>query len=207
MRVEIQPNKTSTAGSRRRMRVVRGGAAVLTLVVLSLIGYVFYTIEDSNFHIIAPGRAYRSAQMTEGELAACIEKYGIKSILNLRGENRSTDWYQGEIAAASRMEVIHYDEHLASGHELTIKQMNDMVALLRRAPKPVLIHCEAGADRTGLAAALYCLAIEGQAAEEAAKQLSIWYGHAPFIRPTVSAMDRSFAHYATVLSNHLDQPK
>lgn len=207
MRVETQLNETSTAASRIRMGAVRGGAAVLTLVVLSLVGYGFYTIENSNFHIIASGRAYRSAQMTEGELAACIEKYQIKSILNLRGENRSTDWYQHEIAAAQRMEVIHYDEQLTSGHELTVEQMNDLVALLRRAPKPVLIHCEAGADRTGLASALYCLAIEGQRTEEAAQQLSIWYGHVPFVRPLVSAMDRSFIRYAAGLSKPVEPIK
>ena len=46
--------------------------------------------------------------------------------------------------------------------------------LLREAPKPVLVHCEGGADRTGLAAALY-LAAAGHPAQ-ADGQLSVRYG-------------------------------
>jgi len=205
MRAEIQSSQTSTANSRIWKRVVRGVIVVLVFAVLLLAGYVFYTIKNSNFHVLVSGRAYRSAQMTESELARCIEKYQIKSILNLRGENRSTDWYHDEIAAAVRMEVIHYDEQLTSGRELSVKQMDDLIALLRHAPKPILIHCEAGADRTGLVSALYCFALEGQSAEDSAGQLSIWYGHAPIIRPAVCAMDRSFAQYVTDRSNHVRQ--
>jgi protein tyrosine/serine phosphatase len=187
-----------------RLRVACCVTMALTLTALLLVGYVFYTIENNNFHILANGRAYRAAQMTESELVRCIQKYRIKSILNLRGENHSTSWYQSEVTVADKMEVIHYDEHLTAGDELTVKQMNDLVGLLRRAPKPILIHCQAGADRTGLASALYCLAVEGQRIEESSRQLSIWYGHVPFIRPSVSAMDRSFIRYAAVSSNQLD---
>jgi protein tyrosine/serine phosphatase len=205
MRVKAQISKTSTVSTRTRLQVgvARYGTIALIVVALLLVVYVFYTVENNNFHIVASGRAYRAAQMTGSKLARCIQEYGIKSILNLRGENHSTSWYQSEVAVAGRMKVIHYDEHLASGDELTVKQMTDLIVLLRRAPKPILIHCEAGADRTGLVSALYCFALEGQCAEESAQQLSIWYGHAPLIRPAVSAMDRSFIRYVAVPSNQL----
>jgi protein tyrosine/serine phosphatase len=204
MRVENQTGKISAMSANARSRI----ACCVTVVVLLLAaGYAFYTVENNNFHVVAPGRAYRAAQMTGSELARCIQKYQIKSILNLRGENHLTSWYQGEVAVAARMAVIHYDERLASGNELTVKQMTDLIGLLRRAPKPILIHCEAGADRTGLISALYCLVLEGKSAGESSQQLSIWYGHAPLIRPAVSAMDRSFIGYAEILSNHTDQPE
>jgi len=48
---------------------------------------------------------------------------------------------------------------------------------MRDAPKPLLIHCKAGADRTGLASALYLGALEHQTRETAGWQLSILYGH------------------------------
>jgi protein tyrosine/serine phosphatase len=206
MRVEKQTGKTLAMSANTRLRIACCGTVALTfVVVLLVVGYAFYTVENNNFHVVAPGRAYRAAQMTEGELARCIQKYRIKSILNLRGENHSTSWYQSEVAVAGRMKVIHYDDHLASGDELTVKQMTDLIVLLRRAPKPILIHCEAGADRTGLVSALYCLGLEGKSAEESGQQLSILYGHVPFIRPAVCAMDRSFIRYAASLSNQTNQ--
>ncbi len=48
---------------------------------------------------------------------------------------------------------------------------------MRDAPKPLLIHCLAGADRTGLASALYVAGVEGRGELAAEWQLSIAYGH------------------------------
>ncbi|MFD2031462.1 tyrosine-protein phosphatase [Ancylobacter dichloromethanicus] len=49
---------------------------------------------------------------------------------------------------------------------------------MKDAKKPILIHCQAGADRSGLASALYLAAIKKNSAEaEAEAQLSIRYGH------------------------------
>jgi hypothetical protein len=57
----------------------------------------------------------------------------------------------------------------------------------------VLIHCRSGADRAGLASALYCLAIAGQKPDNADQQLNVWYGHFPLLQTI--AMDDSFWHY------------
>ncbi|MCB1125807.1 MAG: hypothetical protein KDM81_04880, partial [Verrucomicrobiae bacterium] len=48
----------------------------------------------------------------------------------------------------------------------------------------------AGADRTGLVAALYCLIVKGEAPAEAARQLALGYGHVPLLRTI--AMDHCF---------------
>lgn len=42
---------------------------------------------------------------------------------------------------------------------------------------PVLIHCAAGVDRSGLACVLWMMVMEGQPKKEARKQLSFWKGH------------------------------
>jgi protein tyrosine/serine phosphatase len=54
-----------------------------------------------------------------------------------------------------------------------VKFLSRYLAMLRQAPKPLWIHCPSGADRTGLVAALYLFAIEGQRAQAAAQQLSL----------------------------------
>ncbi len=181
-----------------RLAKLAGGG--LLALALALGGYACYALATDNFHTVVPGQVYRSGQMDAGDFSHYIQRYGIKSILNLRGENSATSWHQAEIATAEKLNVVHYDRSLGSGTPLTLEQMDDLVALLRQAPKPVLIHCNGGADRSGLVSALYCFAIDGEKPEQADKQLTIWYGHVPLIRPKVIAMDNSFWCYVT---NHI----
>jgi protein tyrosine phosphatase (PTP) superfamily phosphohydrolase (DUF442 family) len=180
-------------------RTVLGIGLAALLIIVSLSGHGFYTIQHNNFHTVSPKQLYRSAQMNKVELTRYVEEYGIKSILNLRGENPASEWHHAELDTAAKLNVIHYDRSLGSGTPLTLEQREDLVALLREAPKPVLIHCLGGADRSGLVSALYRFAIEGEKPGEADKELSIWYGHVPLIRPKVTAMDNSFWRY---VSNH-----
>jgi protein tyrosine/serine phosphatase len=119
-------------------------------------------------------------------------------------------WHQAEITTAAKFKVVHYDRSLGSGTPLTLDQMDDLVTLLRRSPKPILIHCFGGADRSGLVSALYCLAVAGQTPREADRELSIWYGHVPLIRPKAIAMDDSFWRYVSNRTDHVElnlQPK
>jgi protein tyrosine/serine phosphatase len=133
--------------------------------------------------------------MSANELARCIRTCGIKSVLNLRGENTDASWHQAEIAVTRKLNVSHYDQNLSSGTELSIEQTDEIVSLLRRAPKPILIHCDGGADRSALVSALYLFAVEGQTSDEANNELSIWNGHLPSVWPRATAMDRSFWQY------------
>ena len=52
-----------------------------------------------------------------------------------------------------------------------------LIEVMRAAPKPLLIHCQGGADRTGLALALYAAVIDDCGAEAAEWQLPLRYGH------------------------------
>src|SRR5947209_4291769 len=67
--------------------------------------------------------------------------------------------------------------------------------IVRGAPKPLLIHCKSGADRTGLVAALYRYAEGGASAAEADRELSLAYGHFPYLTSRSGAMDDSFWAY------------
>ena len=185
-------------------RLIKIAGSVLLALVLALGGYALYALATDNFHTVVPGQVYRSGQMDADDFSHYIQKYGIKSILNLRGENPTTHWHQAEIATAARLNVAHYDRSLGSGTPLTLEQMDELVNLLREAPKPILIHCNGGADRSGLVSALYCYAIDGENPEQADKQLTVWYGHIPLIRPKVIAMDNSFWRYVTSSGHQLN---
>jgi protein tyrosine phosphatase (PTP) superfamily phosphohydrolase (DUF442 family) len=172
-------------------------SGILASFVAILAGYISGDLKHDNLRMLVAGQAYRSGQMDAAHLTQIIERYNIKSVLNLRGENPTSDWHRAEIATADKQHVIHYDRALSSGRELTLEEMDELVTLLMQAPKPVLIHCQGGADRSGLVSALYRFAIEGRSPGKADKELSIWNGHVPLIRPKVTAMDNSFWWFAS----------
>jgi len=145
-----------------------------------------------NIHTVEPGALYRSAQLGEGALADVIDDYHIKSVINLRGAVPQASWYRSEIAVSTARGVVHYDLPLSANSLVDPATMARISALLRSAPKPVLIHCQSGADRSGLVAALYEYAIAARPLEDAQEQLSLLYGHFPYLWSHTGAMDKSF---------------
>jgi protein tyrosine phosphatase (PTP) superfamily phosphohydrolase (DUF442 family) len=150
---------------------------------------------SGNFHTVKAGQLYRSAQLDKTEFGKVIESYHIKSVLNLRGSNPESAWYKDELTAMREHAVDHYDVGISAHQPPTADQMAQILTILRTAPKPLLIHCKAGSDRTGLVAALYRYAIEGEPAEQAASELSLRFGHFPYLVSKTGAMDDSFSTY------------
>lgn len=184
---------TPTA-SRRLPRAARCAAIALLLALAGIAGTCGLVRWQGNFHTVEPGLVYRSAQLSGDELLEKAREHGIRSVLNLRGENRDQTWYREELAAARLAKLQHLDYGLSATRVLTQRQMDELLEILRLAPKPVLIHCQAGADRTGLAAALYRLS-QGRSRAEAEQELSLRYGHFPYAGSGTDAMDRSLAAY------------
>ena len=175
-----------------------GWKAVAAAIAISApIGiFAAYLTAAHNFHVVSPGLIYRSAQLDADGLTRTVQDHGIKSILNLRGVNNGSPWYTTEIQTAQRLGVQHYDYELTASEELTDAEMDHILALINAAPKPMLIHCKSGADRTGLVGALYLYSLEGKSARDADRELTVFCGHIPYLFwEDTKAMDRSFWHY------------
>lgn len=170
-------------------RKSRISVAILLPLLLLSAGYL-YVRESHNFHPITEGEAYRSAQLDREEFEYFINRYNIKSIINLRGENPEAPWYREEMVVSGERNIKHYDIALSSSREPTEEDVRKLIEIFRTAPRPVLIHCLAGADRSGLAAAMWKVIIDKAPKSEAEKQLSILYAHLPVGK--ACAMDRFF---------------
>lgn len=190
----------TTTSKHRGLRRLWIGGAVCALVFPILASSAWCVIQwHGNFHEVQPGQVYRSAQLDRADLQQVIMQYGIKSVLNLRGANVGEAWYDNELAVTKADGVKHLDASLSAYAELSGQQMDALIRQMKDAPKPLLVHCESGADRTGLASALYRLS-QGVPAETAREELEARFGHMPLFTPRSAAMDRSFAAYAS--GNH-----
>ena len=181
--------------NKTKRTTVRYLTAGLLLSALALGAHVARIFCTDNFHPVVPGQAFRSGQMTPEELASCIRAHGIRSILNLRGEHPEEQWFHDEIATANQLHVLHRSLRISSRKQVSDAKMAELVNILRHSPKPVLIHCDGGADRTAFAAAIYLYDIAGRPVGVAEKEFSAWYGHLPVIWTERKAMRRSFQQH------------
>ena len=164
------------------------------------LGYAAHAWSNNNFHAVIPGQVYRSGQMNERELTDCTQGHGIRSLVNLRGENRGLPWYDEEIRTAQQLSLRHYDFNLSSADQVSPEKLNLIMEVLRMAPKPVLIHGKEGSDRTSLVAALYILEVARQPPEQAERQFSFWFGDWSASIRRMLAMDESFCLFVAYIN-------
>jgi protein tyrosine phosphatase (PTP) superfamily phosphohydrolase (DUF442 family) len=174
------------------LRSLQVGAVSLGLTILSIGAYSGVVIYQGNFHAVSAGVLYRSAQVDKADLEWAAREHGVKSVLNLRGANPGAPWYDEEVAAARNLGLAHFDYGISAHRVVTGKQIAEILDIVRHAPKPLLVHCKSGSDRTGLVAALYRYALGSASPEEADQELSLLYGHFPYLTSRSVAMDDSF---------------
>jgi protein tyrosine/serine phosphatase len=170
----------------------RVAATAIALVLGSLAAYEGVLQISGNFHTVIAGQLYRSAQPTSAQLERYVRDHGIETVINLRGEN-TADWYRQEIATSEKLGIKHIDFRMSASQELDPERAAELVAVMKSAPKPILIHCQAGADRSGLASALYSHWVAQKSEHFAEGQLSFYYGHVglPYVS-TAWPMDESW---------------
>ncbi|MDB5478802.1 MAG: protein tyrosine phosphatase [Alphaproteobacteria bacterium] len=164
---------------------------IVICVLLIAFLWTGYFIIYGNFHQVDKD-FYRSAQLFSFNMPYYVEKNGIKSVLNLRGPSKK-EWYTDEIKISNQYNIIHYDYGITDRKPTTMKQMDEILKIIDDAPKPILVHCKAGADRSSLIAALYLYSIKHHKNPE--KEISIIYGHFPWLGSKTNAMDNSFEDY------------
>ena len=128
-----------------------------------------------NFHPVIEGQVYRSAQMSPATFKKKVAEYGIKTVVNLQRPKRNDGAWIMERATAALMGAEHHDIDMDLTFSPRIDQVRQLRDLLVNAPKPILVHCRAGADRTGLAAVMVKLLDGHSSLQEAREQIGLKY--------------------------------
>ena len=114
-----------------------------------------------NFHWVTPGDAARAMQDWAGGLEPFLKRRSIRAIINLRGRNDDLSWWQKETAIAARAGIVHLDAMLDSRKLPTRDMLVRLIECFDQAPRPFLLKCSGGQDRTSFAAALYLVHRDG----------------------------------------------
>ncbi|MEZ5670807.1 MAG: tyrosine-protein phosphatase [Alphaproteobacteria bacterium] len=133
-----------------------------------------------NWHWIEPGLA-RAAQTYGWQTPLLLRHHAIRCLVNLRGDNTGSPWYDNERRSAEGLGVTYVDVSLSSKRLPAREHLLQALDAVVQAPRPTLIKCSGGADRTGFVAGLYLLDRHGLGAmAQARRQLAYWpYLHIP----------------------------
>jgi len=157
-----------------------------------LVDHAVFRLAWDNWAEVIPGRLYRCNHPTPGRLAAVTRRYGLRTLINLRGHRRcGSDALSRE--AAARLGLTHIDMAFESRGAPHRDRILRFAEIYRTLDAPALMHCKSGADRAGLASGLAVL-FEGGTATQALRQLSWRFGH--FNRSRTGILDAFFVRYA-----------
>jgi protein tyrosine/serine phosphatase len=171
-----------------RRWVLAGGVALL----IGLPPFVLFRVQyvtAKRFREVTPGRFYRSGQMTASGLRDTIDRYGIKTVINLQNEDEDpqlceswvNNWFGGHKTAESEVcrrlgvkYLLLTPDILPEPNDLTKPPpvIKDYLAILDdEASYPILLHCKAGLHRTGRLTAIYRMEYENWTIGEALREM------------------------------------
>ena len=136
----------------------------------------------ANFHPVAPG-VWRANQPSPRRLRT-YRRMGITTVLNLRGKTRLSPYlFEEEACRELGLKLVNHSfQARALCHRSVVLRLLDLFETIER---PFLMHCKSGADRAGLASALYLMHVENVPVEIAKRQLGLKYIHLPTFKTGV----------------------
>src|SRR6266480_3373808 len=149
-----------------KTRINRLSVAVCAVAILGSISAaqtVASYKELPNFHKVSD-KLYRGAQPLNGA-AKKLAELGVKTIVNLRGEEDLSRVEQKEVETAG---LRYFNVGMPGLSAPSDEQVNRVMAIIDNPEnQPVFIHCKRGSDRTGTIAAVYRMSHDGWNAERA----------------------------------------
>lgn len=128
---------------------------------------------------VSPG-LWRSNQPSPWRLRR-LARQGFKTVLSLRGRGTDGPWLL-EQEACKRHGLSLFSLRMKSKRPPKRAFIRELVQISRAAERPLLVHCKSGADRSGLAAAVFLLDQSPPRFAEAKAQLSWRYLHSSTAR-------------------------
>lgn len=165
------------------------------------------------FGVVVPGAVYRSGQIRPGLIRGVLGRHGIGEILNLSPYQAHKRAHVAERRAAEALGVRF--RHFALSGDGTgpvdaYLEVLERMDAARQGEPPVLVHCGAGAYRTGVAVAWFRVLLEGRTCDAALREMRD-FGWDPSRRTAIRYLDEHLDQVAVRLSAsaslHIGRPK
>jgi len=193
--------------SQSNSRVRRGRVVGCVVVPAALVAFLcFIGVFGGNVREVDPGRLYRSSQLTGNgyealtaraagnSLKAVIVAHHIKTVLNLRGGSLRDARIRDEVETCKVSGVDYIDDAFSARSLPPPNTVLKMLEAFDHAKYPILVHCQAGADRTGLACTVYANIYMNEPIDIAESRELTWrFGHFRF--SNTRPMDEFFDLY------------
>jgi len=140
-----------------------------------LVDHAWVRLLVTNFYHVDED-VWRSNQPGRRQLRR-LKAQGLSAVLSLRGDTKHASF----IVEKRAVEEVGLPLHYVRMRAQRLPKPEAILAALdkiRTLPKPLLVHCKSGADRTGLIITLYRHVIKGEPLAEARKSLAWYYAHA-----------------------------
>jgi protein tyrosine/serine phosphatase len=142
--------------------------AATTLGVATAAGvWTYKNVRWKNFAEVSSSHIYRSGQLSERQLESAVDRYGLRRVICL-----NSDFVDRERALCERKRIEFHHFPMPSDGRGAMEQFTAIYRLLQdQDAKPVLVHCNAGVARTGVAVALYRIIHDGWSTDKALDEL------------------------------------
>lgn len=167
---------TSSTDTRPPGRRLARWALATTGALVALAGLVYWRIHSFNVREVLPGEIYRVAQPDMRDVEKAATTMGFRTLVNLRGPNPKAEWYREELEVAKRRNLELVSLRFETFDWPPRIETLQLVDALDRAPRPILMHCHSGLDRSGWAAGVARL-LHGDSLDAARRELSRLKGH------------------------------
>ena len=147
----------------RRWVFVAGLAIAIGLAIWAWFGIIRYNIIPKRFGVVEQGRIYRSGQISAPLIKKILTKYNIRVIIDLTSHDPNNHDKQAEKQAAAGLNIKVLKFPMSGNGTGDVNDYVSAVAAIANAEKqnlPVLVHCAAGAARTGGVIATYRLLVQ-----------------------------------------------
>lgn len=165
-------------------RAARVLSCVLALLLCGCVYFSRHTLPGAcpddldspirNFCVVTPGLLWRAESPTRSDAQWLVE-HGVGTVISLQLDVRRS-FESAHLNAGIEHSVTYFRvRNFAATQVLTHRHLDDHVAevlaIIQEAPKPVLISCRAGVDRTGVIAAAYRVLVDGKSREQAIREM------------------------------------
>lgn len=153
-----------------------GVVAAILLAVLAVSAAVYFP--GYNMRTLDDGRFLGARQMGPAALEHTIGTLDVRTVINLRGENPGTDWYDAEAEVCRKKNVKLHNFSWSKNKIPDPESLARYINVIETGTPPFLAHCAGGTHRTGMAAAVYQL-LKGKDTDTARKQFGPMFLNAP----------------------------